>query len=297
IDVQRGAVSTAGGAGALAGTANIRTLDVQDILRPSRTYGALTHVGWGSNGVGWAEMGAAAAKAGKVSIAGAISKHDERNYETGEGLTVPHTGEDLISGLAKAHIDISPGQRLSFGTVLYNNEFTANSYEQTVKSNTYYSNYVYNPAANNLVDFRQALGHTVLLDLSSVWCGPCNKAAAESAELLHAMQEIAPSLLVTILVQNIGGSPASSLDAAQWASDYSAEYPVLVDTSLETTRSTWGQPPFPTFWLIAPTGEIFDRFTSVPSESDILDGVRFSVEEWGDSFRQSSDEPPVDEEN
>lgn len=150
---------------------------------------------------------------------------------------------------------------------------------------------------NNLVDFRQALGHTVLLDLSSVWCGPCNKAAAESAELLHAMQEIAPSLLVTILVQNIGGSPASSLDAAEWASDYSAEYPVLVDTSLETTRSAWGQPPFPTFWLIAPTGEIFDRFTSVPSESDILDGVRFSVEEWGDSFRQSSDEPPVDEEN
>jgi len=157
IDVQRGAVSTAGGAGALAGTANIRTLDVQDILRQGQNYGALTHVGWGSNGVGWAEMGAGAARAGKVSVAGAISKHDEKNYENGEGLTVPNTGEDLISGLAKAHIDISPGQRLSFGTVLYNNDFTANSYEQSVKSNTYYSNYVYNPAANDLVDFRANL--------------------------------------------------------------------------------------------------------------------------------------------
>ncbi len=150
---------------------------------------------------------------------------------------------------------------------------------------------------NNLVDFRQLLGQTVLLDLSSVWCGPCNKAAAESAELLEAMQQIAPSLITTVLVQNIGGSPASADDAAQWAEDYHAEYPVLVDTAQETTRTAWGQPPFPTFWLIAPTGEIFDRFTSVPAGSDILDGVRFSLEEWGDSFRRIDDESPPDEEN
>ncbi len=150
---------------------------------------------------------------------------------------------------------------------------------------------------NNLVDFRQLLGQTVLLDLSSVWCGPCNKAAAESAELLEGMQAIAPSLIATILVQNIGGSPATSDDAATWAEDYSAHYPVLVDTPQETTRTAWGQPPFPTFWLIAPTGEIFDRFTSVPAESDILDGVRFSLEEWGDSFRRTSDEPPTEDQN
>ena len=37
---QRGAVSTVGGAGALAGTANFRTIDVQDVLKPAPT-GAL----------------------------------------------------------------------------------------------------------------------------------------------------------------------------------------------------------------------------------------------------------------
>ena len=148
---------------------------------------------------------------------------------------------------------------------------------------------------NNLVDFRQLLGQTLLLDLSSVWCGPCNKAAAESAELLVEMRAIAPSLITTILVQNIGGSPATTVDAAEWAADYHTEYPVLVDTAEETTRGAWGQPGFPTFWLVAPTGEIFDRFTSVPTESDVLDGVRFSLEEWGGSFRQTDDEPdPTD---
>lgn len=150
---------------------------------------------------------------------------------------------------------------------------------------------------NNLVDFRQMLGQTLLLDISSVWCGPCNEAAAESAELLEAMQEIAPSLIVTVLVQNIQGGPATSNECATWAEDYHAEYPVVADTADETTRGVWGQPPFPTFWMVAPTGEIFDRFTSVPAESDVLDAVRFSVEEWGDSFRQLSDESSDDEED
>ena len=82
-------------------------------------------------------------------------------------------------------------------------------------------------------------------------------------------------------------------DAADWAARYHAVYPVLVDTPEETTRDGWGGPGFPTFWLIAPTGEVIDRFTSVPSEADILDGVRFAVEEWGADFRQM-DEPTDD---
>ncbi|HIE68983.1 MAG TPA: hemin receptor, partial [Planctomycetes bacterium] len=47
IEIQRGAVTTTGGAGALAGTANFRTIDVQDVLRPGATEGALTTLSWG----------------------------------------------------------------------------------------------------------------------------------------------------------------------------------------------------------------------------------------------------------
>ncbi|XSG82209.1 MAG: TonB-dependent receptor domain-containing protein [Methyloligella sp. ZOD6] len=171
IDIQRGAVTTAGG-GALAGTANFRTLDVQDILRPGQNSGALTSLNWGSNGVGWSEMGAAAAQAGKISVAGAISKHDENDYKNGNGIVIPYTGEDLISGLAKAHIDISPEQRLSFGTVLYNNEFVANSYDQKLKSNIYTMNYAYTPSANDLIDFRAQLSYSdVEMDYGDYFTG------------------------------------------------------------------------------------------------------------------------------
>jgi hemoglobin/transferrin/lactoferrin receptor protein len=78
IDVQRGAVSTAGG-GALEGSANFRTLGIEDILKAGQTQGVLSIASWGSNGLGWSGMTAGAVTNGAVGFAGAVSKHDEDN--------------------------------------------------------------------------------------------------------------------------------------------------------------------------------------------------------------------------
>ncbi len=153
IEVQRGAVSGVGGAGALAGSANLHTLDVDDILKPGKTYGALTSLSWGSNGVGFSEMGSGAIRSGAISIVGAISKHDVDDYDNGLGQSVPFTDQDLLSGLAKVHIQIDPTQRLSFGTVLYNNDFTASSYDQNIDLKIYTAGYEYHPG-NDLINFR-----------------------------------------------------------------------------------------------------------------------------------------------
>ena len=128
IEMQRGAVSTAGGAGALAGTANFRTLDVEDILKPGQTQGALTNGSWGSNGLGWSGMAAGAVHQRLVGVAGAISGHNENNYENGDGVTVPYTFQDLTSGLVKADFQIDEEQSIKFGGVFYDNDFLANSY-------------------------------------------------------------------------------------------------------------------------------------------------------------------------
>jgi hemoglobin/transferrin/lactoferrin receptor protein len=154
IEIQRGAVSTVGGAGALAGTANFRTIDVQDVLKPGANMGALTSISWGSNGLGWSEMGAGAMRSGNVSVMGAISHHDESDYKNGDGQTVPYTSEDLWSGLFKAHFDLAPDERLSFQAMRYNNDFVANSYDQTLRSDLYKASYALRPTDNALVDFR-----------------------------------------------------------------------------------------------------------------------------------------------
>jgi hemoglobin/transferrin/lactoferrin receptor protein len=153
IDVARGAVSTAGGAGALVGTANIRTLDVEDIIRPGQTAGVLTTLAYGTNGVGFQEMVATGVTNGSLGIAGAVSHREPDNYRNGDGITVPFTHQDLVSGLFKMNFRLSSEQTLRLGAQTYNNDFFANSYFQNVERETYTLSYAYKPHDNPLIDF------------------------------------------------------------------------------------------------------------------------------------------------
>jgi len=153
VDIARGAVTTAGG-GALVGAANLRTLGVDDIVKPGNKTGVLSTLTYGTNGIGWSEMLAAGVKAGGVGLAGAISHHEPDNYKNGAGLTVPNTFQDSLSGLVKMDIRLSSEQSLKLGAVLYDNDFFANSARQNVQSNTYTAKYAYSPVNNPLIDFR-----------------------------------------------------------------------------------------------------------------------------------------------
>lgn len=154
IEVNSGAVSTRGGAGALAGTANFRTLDVGDIIKPGQNMGVLTTTTWGSNGIGWTGLAAAGARTDSVGVAGAISTRDQGRYKNGDGVTVPNTDREVLSGLFKLEFKPSSEHFLKFGGVFYDGDFTANSYLQNVRSDTFTMNYAYRPSDNPWVDFR-----------------------------------------------------------------------------------------------------------------------------------------------
>ena len=153
IDVARGPVSTAGGAGALVGTANLRTIDVEDVIKPGNNTGVLSTITYGTNGVGWQEMVAAGVTNGRIGIMGAISHREPNEYENGSGLRVPFTNQDLTSGLFKTKIDLTSEQTLRLGAQTYENDFFANNYFQNIDRDTYTLNYTYKPHANPLVDF------------------------------------------------------------------------------------------------------------------------------------------------
>jgi hemoglobin/transferrin/lactoferrin receptor protein len=152
IDISRGAVTGVGG-GALAGTVNLRTLNVEDVLMPGRSVGALSRLSWGSNGVGFQEMVAGAARIDGVSVIGAISHRNSNNYHDGDGNSVVGTGQELLSGLVKTNVDLGGGHSLGLGAVFYDNDFFANSYYQTINNRTMTANYRYNPGSE-LVDLR-----------------------------------------------------------------------------------------------------------------------------------------------
>ncbi|WP_246688441.1 MULTISPECIES: TonB-dependent receptor domain-containing protein [unclassified Mesorhizobium] len=153
IDIARGAVSTAGGGG-LAGSVNFRTIGVDDVVREGQTYGLLGRMQGASNGGGFNGMTAAGMKNGSVGIVGGLGWHNSNDYKNGDGVTVPYTGQELKSGLAKVDFGLGEDQQLSLGGIIYHNDFLANSYFQTINNRTVTANYRYDPSGNDLVHLR-----------------------------------------------------------------------------------------------------------------------------------------------
>ncbi|KQV29830.1 hemin receptor [Rhizobium sp. Root73] len=154
IDISRGAVSGVGGAGALAGAANMRTYNIEDLLTDGKNYGGFATASFGSNRSGWSESALGAYRVNdSIAFLGGISKKDPGNYKNGNGEVVPYTESDLISGIFKTEITPNDEHSLKLSGILYNNDFIANSYDQTINAQTYSANYAYTPG-NDLIDFR-----------------------------------------------------------------------------------------------------------------------------------------------
>ena len=143
-------------------------------------------------------------------------------------------------------------------------------------------------------DSTQFLGAVTVLDVSSVWCGPCNEAASTSMEVLDAIRaRHRASWIITVLVQDEFAGPASVTDAEEWAESYDIEYPVVVDEG-EATRRDYGVIAFPVFLFIAPNGEVFERIERKPEDAEILDLLEFGLEEWASDLRPEDEIPEPD---
>jgi len=153
VDVARGVVSGAGGAGALTGRANFRTLGVEDVLGEN-DFGGFINLGYGSNKVGDSQAVATGARRGDWAVIAALSRRSPEDYSNGDGQRVTYTGQDLVSGLVKVEYTSGEEHRLNFGTVIYDNDFTANSYTQNIESKQYSANYAFTPNHNDLINLR-----------------------------------------------------------------------------------------------------------------------------------------------
>lgn len=159
VDINRGAVTTEGGSG-LAGSVNFKTLGVDDVIMEGKNKGVLGRASWGSNGVGFSEMLAGAARINEIGIVAAISRRDSNDYKNGDGLIVDESGQELTSGLFKAEMK-NDAHKLTLGGVIYNNTYgTYGSFgpgsvilsEILLQNRTFTANYNYNPADNDLID-------------------------------------------------------------------------------------------------------------------------------------------------
>ena len=127
IDIARGAVSTTGGAGALVGSANLRTLDVDDIIKPGKKTGVLTSAHLRHQRHRLAEMLAAGAthrrrRHRRRHQPSRARQLQERRRRHG---AVHGPGPDV--GPVQDRHQKPTEQSLKLGGVFYDNDFFANS--------------------------------------------------------------------------------------------------------------------------------------------------------------------------
>lgn len=133
VDVAKGTVATEGGAGAIGGAVNFRTLELEDILTGGKNYGAEATVIHGGNGYDWSEVFSTGIRDDRFSVFGTLSLRDSGNYKDGAGTEVEQTGQKLMSGLGKFGVQIDPDQRLDLGAIYYDNEFAKASADYRAK--------------------------------------------------------------------------------------------------------------------------------------------------------------------
>ena len=123
-DIVRGPVANIYGSGAIGGVASFRTLDTDDILRPGERWGTQMRgtVGTNTSRTLGSFFGGARPSA-NVDVFGGATWRKQGNYVDGSGATIPQTGNEIETGIAKATFRPADGHEVKFGGIVYNADY------------------------------------------------------------------------------------------------------------------------------------------------------------------------------
>jgi hemoglobin/transferrin/lactoferrin receptor protein len=156
VDVTRGPVSTIYGSGAIGGVVEFNTLTVDDILAAGQTVGARLKTRYLTNGDEILGHAAAATRIGTAfDVVAAATGSTAGNYVDGNGALVPHSWDDMVSGLLKARWRPTDEQQITASALTFNDRYEVGSTtirETTARSDTYTLGYRYTPLDNRWVD-------------------------------------------------------------------------------------------------------------------------------------------------
>ncbi|MCB5174511.1 TonB-dependent hemoglobin/transferrin/lactoferrin family receptor [Microvirga lenta] len=145
VDLVRGPVSTVYGSGAIGGVVSFRTRNIDDILNPDETYGAVQKLGIGTNGAGVLTNSMVGARIGTAAdVFGQFLYRNTNNYRDGDDNKILDSDSELTAGLFKFNLYPADGHTVSASALLQNYDFTNNGdtgrgtrFKNDVTANTY----------------------------------------------------------------------------------------------------------------------------------------------------------------
>ncbi|OAT46380.1 putative TonB-dependent hemin receptor [Proteus hauseri ATCC 700826] len=160
IDISRGQQDGENSINALAGSANFKTIGIEDILFTNHLWGVRSKAAGGSNGLGYNGMVAVAGRQslfndnGSIGAMLALSGHNiESSYKNGAGFnseefaTNKNFNQKPHSELTKINIKPDDSHELELSGRFYRNKFN----RRDIDSKDYYAKYRYTPL-NDLFD-------------------------------------------------------------------------------------------------------------------------------------------------
>ena len=152
VDVQRGAVAGADGAGTLAGSANFRTLDIDDLLGEGRDWGLRAGYRHGNNGYGdgrtfagaWRHSEDGGDRQFGLLAAASSSRSGEYATANGQKNSADPASQQPSSWLLKARLQPSDQHRLDLSHMRYENDFYHN-YPWQISARNQRASYHYTP--------------------------------------------------------------------------------------------------------------------------------------------------------
>jgi thiol-disulfide isomerase/thioredoxin len=123
------------------------------------------------------------------------------------------------------------------------------------------------------VSLWQFHGCPVLLDFSTMWCGPCQELASEAQELADDYASFNLKY-ITVMPQDLGDQPPDQDELVDWSESFGLYEPILSDTEDYTWQLVTGGRGFPAALLLDENGVVVDDIDTV---SDA--GIRAALDE------------------
>ncbi|CAK7058149.1 MULTISPECIES: TonB-dependent receptor [unclassified Providencia] len=166
IEVEKGQLNGGNSVNALVGSANFRTIGIDDVIFKDNLYGLRSKASWGDNGLGYNGMVAVAGKTllqddGYFGGLIAVSGHNiPGSYKNGDGFDSDDFATDSTfkqkpqSQLAKLKYKPNDSHELEFSGRFLQNKLT----RRKINSEDYYIKYKYTPL-NELIDVEVLASH------------------------------------------------------------------------------------------------------------------------------------------
>jgi thiol-disulfide isomerase/thioredoxin len=116
----------------------------------------------------------------------------------------------------------------------------------------------------------QLSGYTIVMDVSTIWCAPCQEIAADAEETyLEYLEKFDGKFIyLTILPENLEGDNPELEDLNLWADTFGLTSPVVADPDKTYTYDLVSDGTYPKLLVISPE-MVFTKRIDPPSDANL----------------------------